>query len=296
MDTAEKSDVDVGGLESSQVCASCGEFIPDRYLLKMDERFWHEKCLRCSACHVNLSDETSCFVKQDRIYCRLDYFKLYGIKCAACLHVILSSDWIRQAHKKFYHLACFSCHLCQRQLSTGEEFVLQNENVICKHHFVDVDTDEDGHNKQQIEEGIVSGSKRRARRHQHHSKRPRTIFSEQQLQVLQRHYNLEPNPDAQELDRIAHSTGLSKRVTQVWFQNNRARHRRHTAELHSQLPKMGYGSNSVSTLRMRPFLLDAALLINRRTAATEQPPNRIIGCCSQCGLTYCHCCRQESDF
>lgn len=52
-------------------------------------------------------------------------------------------------------------------------------------------------------------------------KRIRTTFSEEQLAVLQQHFARDSNPDSQDLERIALETGLSKRVTQVWFQNSR---------------------------------------------------------------------------
>lgn len=38
---------------------------------------------------------------------------------------------------------------------------------------------------------------------------------------------MDSNPDGQDLERIAQITGLSKRVTQVWFQNSRARQKKH---------------------------------------------------------------------
>lgn len=59
------------------------------------------------------------------------------------------------------------------------------------------------------------------------SKRVRTTFTEDQLQILQANFQIDSNPDGQDLERIASLTGLSKRVTQVWFQNSRARQKKH---------------------------------------------------------------------
>lgn len=50
------------------------------------------------------------------------------------------------------------------------------------------------------------------------TKRVRTTFAEEQLAVLQTHFQIDCNPDGSDLERIANLTGLSKRVTQVWFQ------------------------------------------------------------------------------
>ena len=47
--------------------------------------------------------------------------------------------------------------------------------------------------------------------------------------MLQANFQLDSNPDGQDLERIAQITGLSKRVTQVWFQNSRARQKKHQA-------------------------------------------------------------------
>ncbi len=49
-------------------------------------------------------------------------------------------------------------------------------------------------------------------------------------QVLQANFQIDSNPDGQDLERIAQITGLSKRVTQVWFQNNRARQKKYMTQ------------------------------------------------------------------
>lgn len=244
--------------------------------------------------------EKSCFEFEDKILCKSDYAHLQlstttstsassrhntnSLKCtcATCNWPISSSDWVRRAGGFVYHLACFTCYLCNRQLNTGEQFALDwldrqtgVAKLVCRCHFGANDILESSnqqleHRQQQCQDtnqinqsawnqqlDNPSTSPQISATNNRHlinqkpttsatdgiinvnvnvnvnsqlpmkTKRVRTTFTEDQLQVLQTNFKIDSNPDGQDLERIASDTGLSKRVTQVWFQNSRARQKKY---------------------------------------------------------------------
>lgn len=58
-------------------------------------------------------------------------------KCSLCLNVILPTDLVRHSRdSSVFHLKCFFCVVCHKQLSTGDEYcLLENFRPVCREDF-----------------------------------------------------------------------------------------------------------------------------------------------------------------
>lgn len=246
-------------------CSGCGDLITDRFILQVAGRSWHGHCLRCVVCHSLLDGHASCFLKDEQLYCKIDYTKLFGAKCFKCSRMISPADWVRKAREQVYHLACFACDSCKRQLSTGEEFGISENRVLCKSHYME--TIDGGCTSSDDNGDSESHTKKK-------TKRMRTTFTEEQVQILQANFQIDSNPDGQDLERIAQITGLSKRVTQVWFQNCRARQKKYiNSGKRSGSGGSGGGSNksSIPINGLSPVPRDQCGAGSTMTAADMHP-------------------------
>lgn len=57
---------------------------------------------------------------------------LFGTKCAKCLQNFNKNDFVMRARNKIYHIDCFRCVACSRQLVPGDEFALREDGLFCK--------------------------------------------------------------------------------------------------------------------------------------------------------------------
>ncbi len=128
------------------ICDGCDRHIDDLYTFNLLEKQWHAKCIRCHACHVNLTDK--CFYSHGEIYCRDDYFRRFGPKCAGCGGLIGSNDLVQRRRvgssrssscsqqEDVFHLHCFRCCMCQRVINGGDElFATADNRLMCKEDY-----------------------------------------------------------------------------------------------------------------------------------------------------------------
>lgn len=56
---------------STVSCGSCLQPICDRYIMKVVETSYHERCLQCVSCCCSLMN--TCYQRDNKLYCRIDY-------------------------------------------------------------------------------------------------------------------------------------------------------------------------------------------------------------------------------
>ncbi|CAL4096230.1 unnamed protein product, partial [Meganyctiphanes norvegica] len=190
-------------LSSIPRCWGCTEVILDKFVLKVLDRTWHSRCLKCCDCSAQLTDK--CFAKNQQVYCKDDFFRRYGTKCGGCEQGIPPTQVVRRAQDNVYHLHCFACVICQKQLNTGEEFyLLETSKLVCKFDY----------EQAKEKEGDAT------------NKRPRTNINARQLEQLKIAYKTSPKPPRHIREQLSETLGLDMRVVQVWFQNRRAKEKR----------------------------------------------------------------------
>ena len=60
----------------------------------------------------------------------------FGPKCSGCGSGISPADLVRKARDKVFHLKCFTCFVCSKQLLTGEElYVVDDCKFVCKDDY-----------------------------------------------------------------------------------------------------------------------------------------------------------------
>nr|XP_032832429.1 LIM homeobox transcription factor 1-beta [Petromyzon marinus] len=218
----------------AQLCEGCARPICARFFLRVNDASWHEECLQCAACAQPLA--RSCFARDRKLYCRRDYEKLFVTKCSGCLEGIAPTELVMRALESVYHLGCFCCCVCDRRLQKGDEFVLKEGQLFCRSDYEkerdmlsSLSPAPSDSVKSEDEEGGVkaiggqSHGKNDDGKEAKRPKRPRTILTTQQRRAFKASFEVSSKPCRKVRETLAAETGLSVRVVQVWFQNQRAK-------------------------------------------------------------------------
>ncbi|XP_054858840.1 insulin gene enhancer protein ISL-2 [Eublepharis macularius] len=278
------------------MCVGCGSEIHDQYILKVSPDLeWHAACLKCADCSQYLDETCTCFVRDGKTYCKRDYIRLFGVKCAKCAGGFSSSDLVMRARDHVYHLECFRCSVCSRQLLPGDEFSLRDHELLCRaDHSLLLDRAAADHSPprspghlQAARPGLqladsVPGRQSSLRPHVHKqaekTTRVRTVLNEKQLHTLRTCYAANPRPDALMKEQLVEMTGLSPRVIRVWFQNKRCKDKKKSI-LMKQLQQQQHsdkaslqGLTGTPLVAGSPIRHDSAVQGNAVEVQTYQPP------------------------
>ena len=138
------TDIKTPGVEQTKAMAECAECrlpIRDAFVVKVGGTNLHEDCLRCAVCKDSLT--ASCFAKFGQFYCKADFYRMFGPRCASCHIVFTEEDSVRTIGQSQFHLSCFSCSQCCLPLDRGMRVGLDHlGNLLCEEDFLKQDMNE----------------------------------------------------------------------------------------------------------------------------------------------------------
>uniref|UniRef100_A0A671PPF7 Insulin gene enhancer protein ISL-1 n=1 Tax=Sinocyclocheilus anshuiensis TaxID=1608454 RepID=A0A671PPF7_9TELE len=219
-------------------CVGCGQQILDRFILRVfPDLEWHAQCLKCAECQQYLDESCTCFIRDGKTFCKDHHRRLWTSKCAKCHKAFISKEYVMQTRVNIYHVQCFHCEGCNRQLLPGDEYVLRDGQLLCTDHhelFNKFMGTSDNQQKETVDPSGKFMNKLPLNTNvesllnfvlilSERSTRVRTVLSESQLHMLQTCYSANPRPDALMKEQLVEMTGLSPRVIRVWFQNKRCK-------------------------------------------------------------------------
>ncbi|VDM61898.1 unnamed protein product [Angiostrongylus costaricensis] len=171
---------------------------------QIDARVFHENCIRCRVCHVQLLDK--CYERGGQLFCSIHYFKdCSPHQCSGCKLGISPTDMVYKLKTGMvFHVDCHACIRCGCRLYPGEQILVDEVERT--------EMDSFGYNfdSYTFSEFCDDENKFLKRRG------PRTTIKQNQLDVLNRIFSSTPKPSKHARAKLALETGLTMRVIQVF--------------------------------------------------------------------------------
>eukprot|EP00794_Sanderia_malayensis_P015990 gene15990-17600_t len=210
---------------------------------------------------------------------------LFAMKCNVCKQGIAANELVKRAMQNVYHLHCFKCEECGRTLEKGDEFGLKDRRLYCKEDLNGIKREKEsspdstiGSDKSEPASPAPSDLSCDTKS----PKRPRTILTSSQRKAFKAAFEMTPKPCRKVREELSRDTGLSVRVVQVWFQNQRAKLKKmakknnpphdHDAKLIAKAKKKHKSkvkSNSAETNKKRACLQECGESIKDQTSTSS---------------------------
>ena len=82
------------------------------------------------------SNLTTAYRSYQRIIEDCCFHRRYGTKCSGCDEGILPTNLVRRAKGMVFHVECFCCSMCMKEISTGDElYHIGGNKFVCKDDY-----------------------------------------------------------------------------------------------------------------------------------------------------------------
>ncbi|XP_048587095.1 LIM homeobox transcription factor 1-beta isoform X2 [Nematostella vectensis] len=245
------------------ICTGCNEPIEDRFLMKVVDEAWHESCLQCCICRSQLSRscfskdrKLYCRTDYEKVFgtkcsgCKKtipanelvmralgNVYHLHCFVCTMCGHILEKGQEFALKDNKLYCKADFA-KLPKLNSRSKANRNSNNNNNTTSIDATSINRQQENvsNNTMPTERDIKEEIKTEANSDSDDSsvhgdddddkkgpKRPRTILTSQQRKVFKSAFEISSKPCRKVREELSRETGLSVRVVQVWFQNQRAK-------------------------------------------------------------------------
>eukprot|EP01137_Pigoraptor_chileana_P005462 Opistho-2@48553 len=114
---------------AAPACGSCAlPLEANQPTVKALGRDFHRECLICTRCRA--PPDGNYYEKDGKVYCRKDYFAMFGTQCNRCSQNI--NGKLMAFNNKFYHPDCFYCVACKKKIIAGEKCGLRGNDLFCE--------------------------------------------------------------------------------------------------------------------------------------------------------------------
>ena len=73
-------------------------------------------------------------------YCintKILFSRRFAPRCSGCDETFHPTDLVRKARDHYFHVNCFTCYVCRRELHTGDQLLICGNNAfICKQDYL----------------------------------------------------------------------------------------------------------------------------------------------------------------